>query len=214
MEIINLDQWIAIFNCVAESIAINEEYLNKLDSMIGDGDHGTSINRGFESVKAKIRDSTFTSVDELFSKVGSVLFQEVGGAIGPLIGTFFMTMGKTVQDRKEINLTLWTLMFSEGVDHIRNLGKAQLGDKTIIDALQPALVSLKEASCQGLSLELAFRNAALAARMGADQTSSMVAKFGRAKFVGPRSLSHQDPGANSIWIILNTMAEVLIQMAS
>jgi alpha-glucosidase len=212
MKTITINQWKELFLAVADAIAAQEKRLNELDSLIGDGDHGSSIKRGFDAVKASISDSSFGSVGELFSRVGVVILQETGGAIGPLLGSFYMDAAKGTRGLMETDLQVWSGMFSSGVDRISHLGKAQPGDKTLLDALLPAAEVFKEAFGLGFPLVFAFRNAACAARRGADLTGSMVAKFGRAKFLGERALGHQDPGANSIFLMLDAMADALARM--
>jgi dihydroxyacetone kinase phosphoprotein-dependent L subunit len=212
MNAIHLNQWKEIIIEVAQTISTHEKKLNDLDSLIGDGDHGSSMKRGFEAVRASISESSFASVGELFSKIGSVMMWEIGGAIGPLLGSFFLAAAKPAKDITETDLSIWSVMFTAGVDRIRAFGKAQCGDKTILDALQPAHEAFLEASHLELPVGFAFRNAAQAARTGADLTSSMVAKFGRAKFLGERSLGHQDPGANSMYFMLNAMADALARL--
>jgi dihydroxyacetone kinase-like protein len=214
MKTITIDQWKDIFLTIADSIAAHEKELNDLDNLIGDGDHGSSMHRGFEAVRANIAEASFASVGALFSQVGKVMLFEIGGAIGPLLGSFFTAAGKQAGEAAEMDLTGWTAMFAAGIARIQTFGKAQPGDKTILDALQPAYEAFQEAARQELPLELAFRNAAMSARLGADQTESMVAKFGRAKFLGSRAVGYQDPGANSIALILLAMSSALKRFES
>jgi dihydroxyacetone kinase phosphoprotein-dependent L subunit len=209
MKTIALEQWKLMFIAASDAIAENEKYLNELDSLIGDGDHGSSIRRGFEAVRSVITTSDFRSIGDLFSKVGMEMLQEIGGAIGPLLGSFFTSAGKNARDLTEVDLQIWSGMFSTGVAKVRNFGKASPGDKTMVDALQPASEAFENAAQINLSILIAFQNAVTSARQGADKTSDMVAKFGRAKFLGERALGHQDPGANSIFFILNAMNNVL-----
>ena len=212
MKTITIDQWKEIFVTIADTIATHEMELNDLDSLIGDGDHGSSMHRGFEAVRSNIAEASFASVGALFTQVGKVMLFEIGGAIGPLLGSFYSAAGKQAGEITETDLPAWTAMFAAGTARIQSFGKAQPGDKTIMDALQPAWEAFNEAAKPGLPLELAFKNAATAARLGADKTEGMVAKFGRAKFLGARAVGHQDPGANSIAIILYAMTEALKRM--
>ena len=158
------------------------------------------------------QNSSFTSVGDMFSKIGMVMMSEIGGAIGPLLGSFFMALAKPAMEFNETDLSVWTIMFKAGVDRVSLFGKAKPGEKTMLDALYPAAAAFQEAVNLDLPLGFSFRNAAQAARAGADETSGMVAKFGRAKFLGERSLGYQDPGANSIVIMLDAMVEALSGM--
>ena len=207
MQTTSLEQWKVLILAACDAIVENESHLNELDSLIGDGDHGTSMSRGFGAVRKSLTSSEFASIGDLFTRAGYELLQEIGGAIGPLMGSFFVAAARNAKDLQEIDLNTWTGMFSAGVDKIGAFGKASPGDKTILDALLPAQKAFEEAAHLGLTWQAAFHNAAMAARQGADQTAGMVAKFGRAKFLGERSLGHQDPGANSIYIILKAMED-------
>lgn len=212
MNVIYLNQWQEIINEVAHTIAAHEKNLNNLDSLIGDGDHGSSMKRGFDAARAITSDTSFNSVGEFFSKIGSVMMGEIGGAIGPLLGSFFLAAAGPAKDKTATDLATWSEMFTTGVGRIHAFGKAERGDKTILDALQPASEAFQDAFRLELPLGLAFRNAAEAARTGADLTSGMVARFGRAKFLGERALGHQDPGANSMFFMLNAMADTIVRL--
>jgi dihydroxyacetone kinase-like protein len=207
MQTTSLEQWKVLMLAACAAVVENESYLNELDSLIGDGDHGTSMSRGFGAVRLILTSSGFVSIGDLFTKVGYEILQDIGGAIGPLIGSFFIATARKAKDLQEVDLKTWSCMFSAGVEKVRSFGKAAPGDKTILDALIPADKAFEEAAHLGLTWQAAFHNAAMAARQGADQTAGMVAKFGRAKFLGERSVGHQDPGANSIYIILKAMED-------
>ena len=152
MKTIDLDQWVRIFIAAADAIAAREKNLNELDSLIGDGDHGSSISRGFEAARSIVTSSTFVSVGDLFSKVGSEMLQGIGGAIGPLLGSFFTAASKNAKDLTEVDLRTWSAMFAAGVAKVRLFGKALPGDKTMSDALQPACDAFEEASQSNLTL--------------------------------------------------------------
>ena len=212
MKTITLDQWKVVLTEVGDVIAAKEKHLNELDSLIGDGDHGSSMKRGFEAVRSLIAESSHTNVGELFSGVGAVLLQEIGGAVGPLLGSFFTAAARQARDLHEVDLAVWSAMFAAGVAKVRQFGKASPGDKTMLDALQPACDAFETANRQSLPLQDAFRKAAGEARLGAEHTAGWVAKFGRAKFLGERAIGHQDPGATSIYFMLDAMAEALSRM--
>jgi dihydroxyacetone kinase-like protein len=209
MKTITLDHWKLMFITACDAIAEKEKYLNELDNLIGDGDHGTSLHRGFEAARSVINTSDMTTVGDLFTKVGSEMLQGIGGAIGPLLGSFFTACARDARDLTEVDLQTWSEMFAAGIAKVRLFGKASPGDKTMIDALQPASEAFAAAVLLNLPLLLAFENAVSAARQGADKTANMVAKYGRAKYLGERGLGHQDPGANSVFFMLNAMTEAL-----
>jgi dihydroxyacetone kinase-like protein len=214
MKTITLAQWKRMLLAACDRIIENEKFLNELDSLIGDGDHGSSMRRGFEAARKIITTYEVNTVGELFSKIGSEMLEGIGGAIGPLLGSFFSACAKNARALTEVDLQTWVGMFKTGVEKVRVFGKASPGDKTMLDALQPAADAFDEAVRSQLSILAAFQNATAAARQGADQTAGMVAKFGRAKFLGERAVGHQDPGANSVCFILEAMAEALASMDS
>ena len=181
-------------------------YLTELDSAIGDADHGANMARGFAAVMAKLDEGAPATADELFKSVGMTLVTSVGGASGPLYGTFFLRMGMTAGAVTEFDGAALAAALRAGLDGIVARGKAELGDKTMFDALAPALDAFDAALAEGKSPAEA---AATAAEKGRDATEPLVARKGRASYLGERSAGHLDPGAASSALLLRCLAQTL-----
>lgn len=177
--------------------AYNEKkiYLSELDSAIGDGDHGVNMARGFDAVAAAWTAKEPIDFGEACKMVSMTLIKTVGGASGPLYGTLFLRMSAAFGKKTEISLEDWTLGIEKGIEGIAAMGKAQKGDKTMLDAWYPYLDALKAAA--GKDIKTALSDAAKAAQAGAEATIPLIAKKGRASYLGERSAGHQDPGATS-----------------
>ncbi|GAA1679390.1 dihydroxyacetone kinase subunit DhaL [Kribbella yunnanensis] len=184
----------------------NAAYLTELDSAIGDADHGANMDRGFAAVVAVLDETSFESVDELLKKAGMTLVSKVGGASGPLYGTFFLRFG-TALSGVELTPAAIGSALRAGVDGVLARGKAELGDKTMYDAWAPALDAYDAAVGDGLAAALAA--AAEAAAKGRDATVPLEARKGRASYLGERSIGHQDPGATSTTLLLESAARTL-----
>jgi dihydroxyacetone kinase-like protein len=198
---------------VRRTAAVIEEHaaaLTKLDSAIGDGDHGSNMNRGFKAAVQRLDglegDQDFGSV---FKAIGMALIGKVGGASGPLYGSLFLGMGKELGDATEVEDQRLTAALRAGYDSVVARGKAQLEDKTMLDAWHPALEALDAALAEGRELGTALDEAAAAAEAGMKATIPMVARKGRASYLGERSRDHQDPGATSSHLILKALADVV-----
>jgi dihydroxyacetone kinase-like protein len=198
--------WVKQFAAV---IAENKEYLTQLDADIGDGDHGTNMHRGMQAVLAKLPGVSDKDIGTILKTVGLTLVSTVGGAGGPLYGTFFMQMGTTTSGKMELTLNDWVAALQAGVNGVIMRGKANLGDKTMVDALTPAVEAAKNAEHNGASLSDALRASAAAAAQGMEATIPLVARKGRASYLGERSAGHQDPGATSSHLLLQTAAQSL-----
>jgi dihydroxyacetone kinase-like protein len=183
-------------------LAENREYLTQLDAAIGDADHGANMDRGFRAVMTKMPDISDKDIGTIFKTVGMTLLSTVGGAGGPLYGTFFLQAGMKAAGKMELNLEDWVTALDAAVSGVIMRGKAELGDKTMVDALTPAVNALKQASEQNESIEQALAESAEAARHGMEATTPLVARKGRASYLGERSAGHQDPGATSSYLIL------------
>jgi dihydroxyacetone kinase-like protein len=192
---------------VAAGIAANKDYLTQLDSDIGDADHGANMDRGFQAVLSKLPGVSDKDIGTVFKTVGMTLVSTVGGAGGPLYGTFFIQMSTTAADKLELTLADWAAALQSGVAGVVMRGKANLGDKTMVDALTPAVEALKAASAEGASLPEALRRSEQAAEQGMRDTIPLVARKGRASYLGERSAGHQDPGATSSHLILKIAAD-------
>jgi phosphoenolpyruvate---glycerone phosphotransferase subunit DhaL len=196
-------RWIRAF---ASEVDANKEQLTQLDAAIGDGDHGINMNRGMSAVLGKV-DETGEDVGALLKTVGMTLVSTVGGAGGPLYGTLFLQMGTAVSGKAELDQDDWAAALDAGIAGVQARGKAEPEDKTMIDALIPGREALKAALAEGATFEDALRRSADAAGQGMRDTVPLVARKGRASYLGERSAGHQDPGATSSHLLLEAAAE-------
>jgi len=211
MEKLTLNDFRKIINNVNMTLQENKMFLSQLDSVIGDGDHGISISKGFLNAIKKIEELNPQNISDLLKLTGNSIAVVIGGVTGPVFGMFFSEMGRAISYEKEsIDLNDLTLMFSRSQENIMKLGGAKPGDKTMIDALYPAVKALKEAADKNLSLKEAFADMVKASKAGAKSTSKMVAKKGRARYAGERSLGYEDAGANTVNLIINAFYESLL----
>jgi dihydroxyacetone kinase-like protein len=197
--------WIA---AVADAVRAEAEHLSDLDTAIGDGDHGVNLRRGFDAVTVALSSFESTSAGDVLGKTGTTLLSKVGGASGPLYGTFFVRMGKACESKAELSLADWADALDAGVEGVVFRGRAEAGDKTMLDALLPARDALREAAGAGAELASGLAAAAAAAEEGMRATTPLVAKKGRASYLGERSAGHQDPGATSAYLLLKAAADV------
>lgn len=204
MEILNGEQIAAWLERAAGVLEREKEFLTDLDAAIGDSDHGVNMARGFAAVRAKLPSLPRNDIGALFKDVGMTLLSTVGGASGPLYGTFFIEAGRLVNGAEALDLPALTKCFEAGLEGIRRRGKASPGDKTIVDALGPAVLALK--ASVGESLTDALIHAVEAARAGMEATVPLVARRGRASYLGERSAGHQDPGATSFWLLIRSLS--------
>lgn len=206
---------IAWLRAFAAEVAARRDELTDLDAAIGDADHGINMDRGMQAVVTKLTDAgdegadTPAALGPLFKTVGMTLVSTVGGAAGPLYGTFFLELGKAAGDRTTLSTEEWAAALSAAAAGVQARGKAEAGDKTMVDALLPARDALNAAAGAGAPLGEALRTAAEAAAEGMRATIPMVARKGRASYLGERSAGHQDPGATSTWLLLETAAAAL-----
>jgi dihydroxyacetone kinase-like protein len=196
---------------VREMAAAMEEqrrYLTKLDSEIGDGDHGNNMHRGFQAALERLDGADPSSPADVLKTVSMALVSKVGGAAGPLYGTAFLRASTALQDKDEV----WAEDAAEALEAalggIKQRGKAEVGDKTIVDALEPAVEAAKGVASDG-SVAQVFRTAADAAEEGAEATVPLTARKGRASYLGDRAQGHQDPGATSTYYLLDAAARAL-----
>ena len=198
-------RWIRAF---AAEVSANKEQLTQLDAAVGDGDHGINMDRGMSAVLAKLDAATEEQdIGALLKTVGMTLVSTVGGAGGPLYGTLFLQMGTAVSGKDQLDPDDWAAALEAGIAGVQARGKAEPGDKTMIDALIPGRDALKSALAEGASFEDALRQSADAAGQGMRDTIPLVARKGRASYLGERSAGHQDPGATSSHLLLETAAE-------
>lgn len=190
---------------LANTIMLQKEHLDMLDAACGDGDLGVGMYIGFMSVKRAIERKESGNIGDLLDTAGRVLLSSVGGASGALFGTLFIEMGKAAGDKSEIDLKDLSHMFGMSLEKICQRGGAKLGDKTLIDALEPAVVSLNDADQRDLDLVEALHSASDAASNGAESTKDLIAKQGKARYLGNQTLGHLDPGAEIIRLIFETL---------
>jgi len=197
--------WIRAY---AAEIAEHRAELVRLDTAIGDGDHGTNMDRGMRKAVEKVDGTAGEDIGALLKAVGMALVSSVGGAAGPLYGTLFLQMGTTSAGREELDLAGWAAALEAGVRGVQARGKAEPGDKTMIDALLPGLEALRAAVDDGSGLADGLRRSADAAEEGMRATIPLEARRGRASYLGPRSVGHQDPGATSTHLLLAVAADI------
>jgi len=199
---------------IASVLSENSTYLTQLDAAIGDADHGANMDRGFKAVMNKMPEVSDKDIGTIFKTVGMTLISTVGGAGGPLYGTFFLQLGTKTAGKTELNLTDWTDALEAALNGVIMRGKAQLEDKTMVDALTPAVAVLKQSVADGQPINKALELSAEAARIGMEGTIPLVARKGRASYLGERSAGHQDPGATSSFLILRAAADTWKESAS
>ena len=193
----------------ADEIAANRDFLTQLDAAIGDADHGINMDRGFSAAVTDLDATKDLPAGELLIRVGGTLIYRVGGAAGPLFGTCFRRAGESLGDAEAFDAEALLQALRAGLDGIQGLGAAQEGDKTIVDAFAPALAAFERELRGGGDAASASRTAADAAREGVRATVPMQARKGRASYLGPRSVGHQDPGATSTAYVFTSLAHAL-----
>ena len=191
----------------ADKIRANRDELSKLDSAIGDGDHGTTIARAMTIAEKHIEESDKKDLKGLLKDVGWGVMGVDGGATGPLLGSFLMGLSNGIGEENEIDSTSMAAMFEAGLAGVRRQSKAQVGDKTMMDALLPAIDAIRQSIDAGKSIKQALQNASEAAEKGAVSTKEFKARFGRARNLGDRTIGFQDPGATSIALIFDGFYE-------
>jgi dihydroxyacetone kinase-like protein len=199
-----LGRWIREF---AGLVAAHKDLLTQLDSAIGDADHGANMDRGMTAVVATLQGTQPASVAALFKQVGMTLVSTVGGASGPLYGTFFLRMATAAGEVDSLDGPALAKALRAGLEGVVVRGKAEPGDKTMFDALAPAIEALDAALAAGEPLAAALQAASAAAQDGRDATIPMLARKGRASYLGERSVGHQDPGATTVALLMRAASE-------
>lgn len=202
----DLTGWLRRFQ---QLVAENRGYLTELDSAIGDADHGANMDRGMAAVLAKLEEAPAQAADDLFKRAGMTLVSTVGGASGPLYGTFFLRLGTTLGAADAVPLDAFGSALRAGLEGVVQRGKAEAGDKTMYDALAPALDAFDRAVAAGSGTADAAHAASEAAQAGRDATKPLVARKGRASYLGERSADHLDPGATSTALLFQALDEAL-----
>lgn len=190
---------------LANAVTQKKDYLGKLDAACGDGDFGVGMYLGFKNVQKTVERQRNGDIGTILNEAGYAILSSVGGASGPLFGTFFIEAGKTAKGKKEIDLKDLTTMFEMSLEKISLRSGAKVGEKTLVDALDPAIESLREASQRKLDILSALRIAAEAAKRGSESTKDLVAKQGKARYLGEQTLGHVDPGAEVMRLFFETL---------
>jgi phosphoenolpyruvate---glycerone phosphotransferase subunit DhaL len=202
--------WVAEIAAVVET---QRDHLTQLDSAIGDADHGINLARGFSAVEAALAQASTPTPGSVLRLTGSTLISKVGGASGPLYGTAFRHAGKALGDAPEVDLPALAGALEAALSGVQKLGAAREGEKTMVDALAPAANALSKAVTEGASPADALSALADAAAAGAQATIPMHALKGRASYLGPRSVGHEDPGAASTALIMGALRDVALRQA-
>jgi dihydroxyacetone kinase-like protein len=202
----DLRTWIESF---ANVVLRERDRLDELDSAIGDGEHGSNLAQGMSAVLTLLRDSEFTDLREMFDAIGMTIVNSVGGASGALYGTLFLRFSDAGDGRQELDLGILTAAFASGMAGMMELGRTKAGDKTMLDAIHPAVEALS--SARDGSLALALERAAQAATQGRDATAAMLARRGRGSYLGDRSLGHVDAGATSMAALFQALSDTVLQ---
>lgn len=206
-----LNQVIGALNHAADIIEQNKQHLTELDGAIGDGDHGINMSRGFSFVKKTLDEGSFETAADLFKKCGMALVAHVGGASGPLFGTAFLRASMTLKDKTEVGVEDYINLLKASIEGIKMRGKSDAGEKTMLDALIPAYEAGEAAVKQGKDAPEVLQDVKDGAEKGLKETEKLIAKKGRASYVGERSLGHQDPGAASVALILGAVADYFVE---
>jgi len=196
------------FSALQTVFADNRQQLTDLDSAVGDGDFGISLDRGFTAVQAELTANPPADLRAVFQKVATVLIKTMGGTSGPLLGTFFLRAGAACADKSELAPADVVALFQAGVDGMQQRGKAEPGDKTMMDAWLPAVGAMRGALDAGGGLSEILERGAMAAEAGMRATTNMQARKGRGSYLGERSVGHQDPGATATLMLFKAAEEV------
>jgi dihydroxyacetone kinase-like protein len=206
---ITKDQIVRWLEKTAAVLEENRSYLTELDSAIGDADHGINMHRGFKKVMEKLPTVADKDVGNILKTTGMTLISSVGGASGPLYGTFFMRSGMAMAAKEELSNDDLFKLLQAGVEGVLQRGRPNLEDKTMYDAWAPAMEAMQKALSAGKGTVEILETAVAAAEQGMKNTIPLQARKGRASYLGERSIGHQDPGATSSYLILNALLETV-----
>ncbi len=210
MKHLRLEDLIKMINEINDSLQENKMFLSQLDSVIGDGDHGISISKGFLNAVTKIKEQNPINISDLLKLTGNSITSIIGGVTGPIFGSFFSEMGRSIGSEKEaVDIKDLCIMFIQSLDKIMKIGEVKLGEKTMVDAMYPAVQSLKKSAEKNTSIKVAFSEMVSSSKAGAESTKDMIATKGRARYSGKRSLGYEDAGANTVYLILKAMYEAI-----
>jgi len=192
---------------LAATVMQQKDDLNRLDAECGDGDFGVGMYLGFQNVRHAILESRDDDVGTLLNEAGRAILSSSGGASGPLYGTLLVEAGKAVAGKNEIDVSDLARMFENALEKIRQLGGAKVGDKTLVDALEPAAASLRASAETKIDMSRALEIAAEAARTGSESTKNLIAKHGKARYLGEQTLGHMDPGAYVVTLLFRILVD-------
>jgi dihydroxyacetone kinase-like protein len=199
-------KWLQAIGHVMET---NKEFLTQLDAAIGDADHGINMERGFNKVNSQLSAVVDKDIGSILKSTGMTLISSVGGASGPLYGTFFLRAATVASGKHELNTTELADVLKAGLSGVIERGKAQVGDKTMVDALTPAVEAFEQAAEDNADIAEALGQTVAAAEQGIKDTIPLIARKGRASYLGERSIGHQDPGATSVYLILKALHDAV-----
>jgi len=208
-DVISSEETIKIIEGIAHEMERNMDYFTRLDQAIGDGDHGINLMKGFRAVLERLDELKGKDIGVILKGVGMILVSHVGGAIGPLYGIAFMKAGSVIGGKSEVGISDIAKMFEAAERGIMDMGKASLGEKTMLDAIHPATIAIRRAAEQNKPLIEAFEISVKAAEEGMKSTIDMVSKRGRSSYLGERSRGHQDVGATSTYIMLKSTLDTM-----
>jgi phosphoenolpyruvate---glycerone phosphotransferase subunit DhaL len=193
---------------IDKTIQENKILLCKLDSVIGDGDHGMTIAKGFDAAMEKIEKTQPANISDLFKTTGNAITITIGGVAGPIFGSLFSELGRSISsDIQSVDIKVLSTMFSASLAKVMKLGGANPGDKTMVDAFYPAVKSLENSAEEGISIKEALERMVKAAKAGAESTKDMISSKGKSSYSGERSLGYEDAGANTVYFITKAIYE-------
>jgi phosphoenolpyruvate---glycerone phosphotransferase subunit DhaL len=199
-------EWLQVY---ANVIDHHKHKLTELDAAVGDADHGINMNRGFKKITNILPSFANKDISNIFKTVSMTLISSIGGASGPLYGTWFLRASTVTAGKEKLTEEDMLQLLQSGLDGVIERGKAQLGDKTMVDVLSPAVTAFEQAIRNSLNIVSALQLAVTAAEQGLKDTIPMIAKKGRASYLGDRSIGHQDPGGTSAYWLLRSLLEVV-----
>ena len=202
---LTLEQTVNWLRMVSKLMEEEKDHLTQLDADIGDGDHGINMDRGFKKVASQLTSFQDKDIGQIMQETGMTLVSSVGGASGPLYGTFFIRAASVASGKKEVTLAELASLLKAGLSGVMARGRAERGEKTMVDALTPAVDTLQRADQESKGIKEALKEALFAAEEGMKRTIPMIAKKGRASYLGERSIGHQDPGATSSYLIFKAL---------
>lgn len=209
MERLNTQQCLEMLLACRDILQLNAAYLCQLDSLVGDGDHGLTVSKGFDTACKKLLEKDCRTPYEVFNSFSKELGRAMGGAIGPIFQSIFLGMSNAIRGHEVILAADFLEMQRKGLQAVMVIGGAKVGDRTLVDAFAPAVESYAQAFSQGNHFADCMLSAAAAAKRGCEETANLIARKGRAKFLGEKSRGHQDAGATSMYLIYQAMCSYI-----